>query len=258
MEISLVVPTYNDGPKALQSVVTLKAYLDHLGVSYEILLVDDGSLPKLRPDASQLPSGAQLVQILKNKGKGHAVKRGMMAAQGSCRMFLDADLPFHLDCIGRAWQNFQNYGCAMIVGDRSHPGSTQDGDRPWERQLMSHVLFRLNRVLLLISCRDTQCGFKAFSADFAKDVFPKIRSHGFTFDIELFLFAYRNGYDVYHVPVSALPQEGSKVRTVLDSLGSLSSLIEIYRNRNSYHLGKLAAPHMREGHDVDCETPQAG
>lgn len=220
-EVSVVLPAYNEQSLIVSTLTSLDAFLADRFARYEIILVDDGSSDQTVEIARrwQAGPGAQ-VHILANNanlGKGYSIRRGMLQSRGHFAIFMDADSPYELDAIDGFLGALQN-GSDLAVGSRVLPGSHVDGV-PALRFAAGQVFSWLVQALLFRGLPDTQCGFKAFTAQAAGKIFPRITIPGFGFDVELLYLARKFGYKIQPVPVRMADEyrRDSRVRLVRDS-----------------------------------------
>jgi len=238
-DLSVIIPTYNAKDRAHQTVKTLQTRLASTGLRVEILLVDDGSRPSERPDQAQLPSEAHVVQLDHNRGKGYAVRAGLLASNGARRIFTDVDLPYGADAIIACYEALGR-GSDFVYGDRTLPESTAIS-RQRKRRRLSSAVFRI-AVASIAGLRqsDTQCGIKGLRGGVAEAILPLLRTDGFAFDVEIFRCAADNGLVVKPLAVVLANGDDSTVRLVRDSASMLKDLIAIRGRslRGHYRLGR--------------------
>ena len=198
--LSVVIPAYNE---ALRLPATLARVRDHLsgrGVPYEIVVVDDGSSDAT---ADVARAAGDLVRVLRhepNRGKGYAVRRGMLAATGERRLMTDADLSAPIEELAKLEAEV-DHGFDVAIGSRAVPGARIEVHQPAYRETMGRLFNVLVQALLLPGLADTQCGFKLFTARAAEAAFAPGRLDGFSFDVEALYVARRRGLRVVEVPV---------------------------------------------------------
>lgn len=216
-ELSLVIPYFNDYDRVVRRLPEVKAFFDARGSSYEVLLVDDGSSVDETADLGRRFPWLKVLRDEKNRGKGHAVRRGMLAARGRNRFFTDSDIPFGLSPIDDAVGHLDR-GCDVVIGDRGLPASVYHVEQKLPRRLASHVFTLLVSRVIVPGVRDTQCGFKGFRGEAAEMLFRRTRLDGFAFDVEIVYVAVENGLTLQRVPVVLEHAEDSRLRLVRDSL----------------------------------------
>ena len=163
--------------------------------------MDDGSTDGTA-EAAQAVGGPGLVVLRNegNRGKGYAVRRGMRAARGERRLMSDADLSTPIEELGRL-EACLEAGHDVAIGSRALPGARIEVRQPWYRENMGRLFNVFVRVLAVPGLRDTQCGFKLFSARAAEAIFTAARLDGFSFDVEALFIARQLGYRIAEVPV---------------------------------------------------------
>jgi dolichyl-phosphate beta-glucosyltransferase len=198
-EVSIVIPAYNEEARLPRTIQRVKAFLD--GRPHEIVVVDDGSRDRTVVAAQDVAGpGLVLVRNEENRGKGHAVRRGMLAARGERRLFSDADLSTPIEELGRL-EACLDVGHDVAIGSRAMRGARVEVRQPWYRENVGRAFNVFVRALALPGLRDTQCGFKLFSARAADAVFGAARLDGFSFDVEALYIARQLGYRIAEVPV---------------------------------------------------------
>jgi dolichyl-phosphate beta-glucosyltransferase len=212
------------------------------GRSHEIVLVDDGSTDGTA-QAAQAVGGRGLVVLRNegNRGKGYAVRRGMRAARGERRLMSDADLSTPIEELGRLEACLEN-GHDVAIGSRALPGARIEVRQPWYRENMGRLFNVFVRVLAVPGLRDTQCGFKLFSARAAEAIFTAARLDGFSFDVEALFIARRLGYRIAEVPVVWRNDAATRVG-LLGGFQAFPDLLRIRLNdwRGYYEPGREVA-----------------
>jgi dolichyl-phosphate beta-glucosyltransferase len=239
-EISVVLPCYRSAELARRSVDRLARFLDETFGSYEIVVVDDGGGDF---DASWPREGpVRLLALPANRGKGAAVRAGMLASRGRVRVFTDVDLPFETEALLVSMRFITERGFHLAVGDRTLPGSSYALEIGWRRRLASAVFSKLVGMALTGGFIDTQCGFKAFRGDVAESLFAISRVDRFAFDVELLYIALLYRTDIKRIPVRLRNNDTSAVRLVRDSLRMLFDMgrIRLFAWRGAYRCPELA------------------
>jgi dolichyl-phosphate beta-glucosyltransferase len=229
LRLSVVVPAYREGDRIGATVrrlrETLAGVADDGGL--EIVVVDDGSGDGTA-DAALAAGASQVVVQPANRGKGAAVRAGVLAARGRTVAFTDADLAYGPDQVLRALDAVED-GWDVAIGDRGHPGSHMLVPPSRVRALGSRVINALGFAVLLGSYRDTQSGLKAFRSDVARFVFSRTRVDGFAFDIEVLHLVERHAFSLTEVPVDVANSARSTVRAAQDAARLLVDLVRIRR-----------------------------
>jgi dolichyl-phosphate beta-glucosyltransferase len=227
--LSIIVPAYNEEQRLPATLTRMREYLDGRDEPYEVLVVDDGSSDSTLTLARTIAEGWPQMQVLalaENTGKGAAVRLGMLTAKGEHRIFSDADLSTPIEEIESL--RAQLHGkCAVAIASRALPGSQIDVHQPGRREVMGRTYNRLLQIAALKGLHDTQCGFKAFTAEAAIACFEPLRTLRFGFDAEVLLRARRLGWTVAEVPVRWEHKEDSRVSAVRDSVGTLYDLLRL-------------------------------
>ena len=229
--LSVVIPAYNEEERLKKHVPAIKAHL--AGKSYEIIVVNDGSKDDTARVAQEL--GARLVDLNPNRGKGGAVKAGMLAAQGRYVLFTDADQSTPISEVDKLLAKLERDSYDVAIGSRAAPGA-QVGLHPvWHRELAAQV-FNLARVCLTVSgIADTQCGFKCMKREVAQKVFPQITSDTAIFDIEMFIVIARMGFRVAELPVTWVHDPDTRIPYNLGR--ALGIWAELFRIRSAQRVG---------------------
>ena len=197
-DLSVVIPAFNEAGRLPRTLERVAAFLRAWGGSHEVLVADDGSTDETARKARE--AGATVLRDERNRGKGHAVRRGMLAARGRRRLMTDADLSTPIEEVERFLAKMDE-GFDVVIGSRALPGSHIEVHQPWYRENMGRVYNLFVRALALPGLHDTQCGFKLWSAPAARDAFTAARLDGFSFDVEALYLARKRGYRIAEVPV---------------------------------------------------------
>jgi len=228
--LSVIIPTYNEEPNIRRSAEGVVSYLRNGHRSWELLVVDDGSLDGTVAIAQELAAAHPQVRVLAhspNRGKGYAVRQGMLAARGAVRLFLDADYSTPIEECEKLIPPLEG-DCHVAIGIRRGPGAHIATKPPIHRYLMGEAYIQLAAWLLGSRVADFNCGFKAFRADAAEQLFRLQHRDDWSFDAEVLALAERLGYRIHQVPVQwAHVQATSKVHPVRDAVKSLLSLLAI-------------------------------
>ena len=229
--VSIVIPAYNEQARVLISLKTLARFCRATFEQYEIICVDDGSSDatwELITSIDDIPALKPL-RLAQNRGKGYAVRHGMLSARGKYRFFTDADLPYDLSAFTAAMQSFYTQRCDLVTGDRRLSASSDGQKVGVLRQLAGMIFSGLATRLVKMDVRDSQCGFKGFTESAAGRIFPRLRTPGYAFDVEIFARAHALELDVCRIPVTLVKQAGSRVRLSRDPFLMLADLIRLAR-----------------------------
>lgn len=215
VELSVIVPAFNEAARIASGVQAILAYLRAGGRSWELIVVDDGSADETVDRVQQViatESRARLIQYRPNRGKGFAVRTGVLAASGMWIVFLDADLSTPVSEIDRALPRLQK-GVDLVVGSRAHPDAYIERASSLFRRMASAVFDRVrNAIVGLQQFSDTQCGFKAASGEAVRPLYERSVIERFMFDVEILYLAERAGLRVEELPVRWADSPGSTVR----------------------------------------------
>lgn len=228
--LSLVIPAFNEERRIQDSLQQIIDYLTKQSYSWKVLVVDDGSRDQTGKLVEECSSRDPRVSLISqpHRGKGHAVKVGMLAAKGAYRFQCDADLSMPIEQMARFLPpQLEDYDVA--VGSREAAGARRIGE-PGHRHLMGRVFNYLVR-LTGVSLKDTQCGFKCYAGPRAHDLFSLQRLSGFGFDVEVLFLARQQKLRVIEVPIDWYYRSESKVRPLRDTLGMVRDLAAIRLNQ---------------------------
>ncbi|MEG2526015.1 MAG: glycosyltransferase [Oscillospiraceae bacterium] len=230
-KISLIVPAYNEASIIESTIYTTLSYLDRNFSDYELIIADDGSTDKTRALVKTIETENQhlhSVSYTPNKGKGAAVRAGVLSARGNIIIYTDADLAYGLEAVGELAKKLVAAGTDAAIGSRKlHPDGYRD--YPPIRLLASRVFSFLTGILAGFHY-DTQCGLKAFKATAAHKIFSSCETDGFAFDFEVMMLAEKFGISVAQLPVTIVNHRESKVRMLRDSIKMFADIIKIRRS----------------------------
>jgi len=227
--LSLVVPAYNEAGRLPPTLRRVRTYLDSAAEAYEVIVVDDGSDDATWAAAERIAEDWPELVVLRlpaNRGKGAAVREGMLRARGAHRAFSDADLSTPIDELP-GLRSRLNASCAVAIASRDVPGSNIEVHQPGWRELMGRSYNRLLRFLVLPGIRDTQCGFKVFTEEAAVACFGPLETLRFGFDAEVLVRAHRRGWEIAEVPVRWRHVEESRVGGIGDASRMLIDLLRL-------------------------------
>ena len=229
-EYSLVIPAYNEAKRLPSTFSAMEKFLGNFPHKVEVVVVDDGSSDNTASFVEEYAAShphmhMRLVRSLKNFGKGHAVRIGMMNATGKYIVFTDADNSTPIEELGGVSKKVEY--ADIIIGSRYIFGSKLAIKQPWYRILLGRMANLLIQITLIDDIKDTQCGFKLFSHRAAKDIFSRMHIDGFGFDMECLALATTLQYRILEVPVSWYNSSDSRVRPVKDAIRTLKDLLAI-------------------------------
>lgn len=230
--LSIVVPAYNEAKRLPGTLPRMIEYAQRLGEPVEIVIVDDGSTDGTAGIADALGAKCGFVTVLQaaeGRGKGAAVRRGMLEARLGHVLFTDADLSTPIE-EGAKLRAALAAGADVAIGSRRLVGSDIQVHQPWLREMAGRAFSGIVSLLLLPGIHDSQCGFKAFRRSAARALFGRQRLDGFGFDAEVLWLARQLGYRVAEIPIVWRDDRRSSVRLVRDSGGMLLDLGRIRLN----------------------------
>ncbi|GIW10290.1 MAG: glycosyl transferase [Dehalococcoidia bacterium] len=228
VDLSIVIPAYNEERRLGPTLRALAAALAERPERSEILVVDDGSRDRTAALVRSLRvPGLRLISYRPNRGKGYAVRTGMLSASGAIVGFMDADLSTDLAALDLALRELRA-GWDIVIGSRAMAGAQIVVRQPRYRELATRVFNLLQHALAGVrGYADTQCGFKLMTAAAAQAVFSRAQIDGFMFDVELLFLAQRLGLRVREIPVQWRNDPASRLRIVRDTLRMFRDLVRI-------------------------------
>ncbi len=242
-ELSVIIPAFNEESRIEPTIVATDAYLARLGICYEIIVVDDGSTDgteALVADIARHLPTLRLISYRPNRGKGHAVRVGMLSARGEVRLMCDADGSTPPTQMPKLLAEVSSGRADIAIGSRYIDGAETARKQPFYRRLWSRLANRVVRRALVGGIRDTQCGFKAFSASAAERIFRLTRIDGWAFDLEALALARRMGLGVREVGVSWADDPRSRIHPLRDAWRVVRELVLIRANLRRGVYGRLA------------------
>lgn len=235
--LSLIIPAYNEATRLGSSLVRVFEYLNAQIYESEVIVVDDGSADATISVAREgfASSGrvaARVIAVEENRGKGHAVRTGLLAARGSIGLFSDADLSTPITETPKLTGPIRSGECDIAFGSRAIDRALVGTHQPWTREQSGRAFNLAVRLATRLPFKDTQCGFKAFRLDVCRAVVEAGRIDRFGFDVELLYVAHAAGLRLREVPVRWNDVAGSKV-TLRAGLDGFLELRELRRQAKS-------------------------
>jgi dolichyl-phosphate beta-glucosyltransferase len=229
-DLSVIVPAFNEAGRIRPSLTRILEYLRAQPHSWELLIVDDGSRDQTVDIVGRwidaLPE-ARLIAYQPNRGKGFAVRTGVLAARGQWVVFLDADLSTPPEEIEKALPYLRD-GYDIVIGSRALPGSQIERPPPLYRRIATAIFDLVKHLLVgLWQFSDTQCGFKAYRKSAVRPLYERAVIDRFMFDVEILYLAERRRLKVYEMPVRWADAAGSKVRFVEGVYHMVKDLLRI-------------------------------
>jgi dolichyl-phosphate beta-glucosyltransferase len=228
--LSVVIPAYNEEYRLPRTLEQIFAFLREQSYASEVLVIENGSSDRTYEISREFAERHENLHVFKEerRGKGNAVKRGMLEAHGEYRFLCDADLSMPIAQINRFLPP-QLTNLDIAIGSREATGAVRYHE-PEFRHLGGRLINLAIRLLILPGLQDTQCGFKCFRAEVADKIFPCQSISGWSFDIEVLFVARKYGYQIVEVPIDWYFDAETKLRAVNDALRMLRDIFLIHRN----------------------------
>lgn len=224
--LSIIIPLYNE-EKRVKNLLKIYNFFKKKQLNYELILVNDGSLDSTMRLVNNLSKKIKfnLISYRVNKGKGFAIKQGMLNAKGMFRLFTDIDLSTPIE----EFEKFLPYlkKNQIVIGSRKTTGSNLKKRQPILREGMGKAFTLLSKFLLNLDTSDFTCGFKCFSRIASEKIFQRMRIDRWGFDSEILFIAKKMGYRVKEIPVIWSDHPGSKVKFPHAIFSSIMDLIRI-------------------------------
>ncbi len=221
--ISIIIPAYNEEKRLPATLGRVRDYLCRQPWEFtEVIVVDDGSRDATGEVARR--GKARLLANPGNRGKGYAVRHGMLEAKGDWALLSDADLSAPIEELDTLWNAAERENAAVAIGSRAIDRSLIGVRQPLFREYMGRFFNLLMRAITGLPFHDTQCGFKLFEARAAREIFSRQRLDGFGFDVEVLYIARHLGYKCLEVPVRWNDVAGTKVSPLLGLAAFLDPL----------------------------------
>lgn len=245
VDLSVIIPAYNEQHRIERTLDQIARFLGSTGIPHEIVVVDDGSaddtVAVVQAAARRLPA-LRVIETCPNRGKGHAVRVGMTEAAGAIRIMCDADGSMPADELPKLYGPIARGEVDIAIGSRYVAGGGDPAVRqPWWRRGWSRLANQVIQRSLVAGIRDTQCGFKAFSARAADEVFTRATIDGWAFDLEALALARRMGFDIAEVGVVWRDDRRSRVNPLRDLVKVVREWMTIRSNLRRGVYGALGA-----------------
>ncbi len=228
--LSVIIPALNEEDRLPKNLRRVLDFLDTQSYSSEVLVVDSGSQDRTSEVVEQFIPETPDLRLFREdeRGKGRAVRRGMLEAEGQYRFICDADLSMPIENMNSFLPpKLEDFDIA--IASREVPGAVRYNE-PAYRHWIGRGFNLLVRLLAVPQFHDTQCGFKCFRAEVAEELFAIQRLQGWGFDVEVLFLATKRGHRVVEVPIPWYFNADSRVRLLPDSIGMFTDLIQIRRN----------------------------
>jgi glycosyltransferase involved in cell wall biosynthesis len=227
--LSIIIPAHNEENRLPSTLEQVFAFLEKQSYESDVWVVENGSNDRTYEIAKQFAERYKNLHVIREngRGKGLAVHRGMLEAHGRYRLMCDADLSMPIEEVGKFIPALEEND--IVIASREAKGAVRYNE-PSYRHLGGRGINWIIRLLILPGLQDTQCGFKAFRAEAAQDLFQKQTLWGWSFDIELLFIARRRGYKVCEIPIDWYYQSESKVNAIRDALRMIGDIFRIHVN----------------------------
>ncbi len=229
----MIIPAYNEEARLRPTLERIHEFFssrpDQWPMTWSVVVISDGSsdgTEALVQEFAQSHPEFSLIASRPNRGKGYVVRRGMMEVEADYLLFSDADLAAPIEEIEKLWAAVQK-GAVVAIGSRPLKESTLEIRQPWHREMLGRLFNKLVQMLAVRGIDDTQCGFKLFRQDVARDIFSRCKLDGFGFDFESLIIARDLGHPIAEVPIRWSHQEGSKVVLMRDGPRMLRDLVKL-------------------------------
>jgi dolichyl-phosphate beta-glucosyltransferase len=231
-ELSVVIPAYNEAERIGPTLEAISSNLKKDNVDYEIIVVSDGSIDATEDivrNYAKDNARVRLIDYSPNRGKGHAVRTGILEARADDVLFSDADLATPIEDLGKLRQAAKDR-YEVVIGSRALKDSVIIGWRPWYRELSGKVFNMIIRLLAVPGIHDTQCGFKYFTGGSATRIFSATRLDGFGFDVEALYLARKFGFNIGEIGVHWQNSPATKVSVIKHTLPMLIEVVRVRLN----------------------------
>ena len=226
-QLSVIIPAFNEEAHLAHNLPTILEYLEDHYDHFEVLVIDDGSHDgTARAGAPWASRGVRTLRFDRNRGKGAAVRFGVLASRGEAILMVDADLSTPIEEYGRLRPHLDR--ASLVIASRAVEASKLERAQPLPRRLLGLVFRQVARAAGVVSIRDTQCGFKLIDGEVARSLFRQMMTDGFAFDVELLWLAQQRGHVICEVGVRWIDDPDSRVRPLIDAM---AMLLELFRFR---------------------------
>lgn len=235
--LSIIIPAHNEEKRLPIAFKKIDSFLKKQKYSYEVVVVENGSRDKTSEVAREFSKTHPYVKLMevKTRGKGLAVQQGMLAAKGEFRFICDSDLSMPIEELPKFLPP-KTKGFDVMIGTREGKGARRVGE-PFKRHFIGRVFNLIIKLTILPGFEDTQCGFKMFSSEAAKELFSIQKLNGIGFDIELIFLAKKKGYKIKEIPILWYFDADSRMKLVQDSMKAIA---EIWQIRKAWLAGEYS------------------
>jgi dolichyl-phosphate beta-glucosyltransferase len=232
--MTIIIPAYNEAHRLPKTLPRVLNFAEARGELLDVLVIDNNSCDDTGDVARAFAAEHPRLQVLEQPipGKGAAVRKGMLNAEGRYAFICDADLAMPIEELPRFFPQNLGGDYDIAIASREAPDA-QRFNEPFYRHLMGRIFNFIVRTLAVPRIQDTQCGFKAFRREVARDLFALQIVNGWAFDVEVLALAQRHGYEILEVGIPWYYGTGSRVSPVQDSLRMFGEVLRIRRNLRS-------------------------
>ncbi|MBK8134892.1 MAG: glycosyltransferase family 2 protein [Chloroflexi bacterium] len=243
--LSIVIPAHNEEFRLPPALEKIDSFLKTQAFTAEVVVVENGSSDRTLTVAEEYAARLPYVRAItvNTRGKGLAVKAGMLAAHGEYRFICDTDLSMPIEDVVKFLPPVTS-GFDVMIATREGPGAQRIGE-PAYRHFMGRINNLIIKVMAVRQFEDTQCGFKMFTRAAAEDLFDVQRMTGIGFDVELIFIALKRGYKIKEVPITWYFDSDSRMRLVQDSLRMLQEIWQIRQNWGKGHYARRTNAHSQ-------------
>ncbi|WP_211589014.1 dolichyl-phosphate beta-glucosyltransferase [Allorhizocola rhizosphaerae] len=240
----MIIPAFNEQRRIGPSIEAIRAYLDSTGRAWELIVVDDGSTDHTASVVQEHP-GVELIRLWRHRGKGQAVRVGVLASRGADVLITDADLSTPITELEKLWT--AGGDAVAVIGSRALAGSHIEIHQSRVRRLLGRLGNRYIRAVAVPGIRDTQCGFKLLRGGAARALMARTRLNGWGIDVEILHLCARFGWPVVEVPVRWRHNTGSKLHPIayLSVLAEVAYVRVVHRRANHLSSGSTNTMHRK-------------
>jgi dolichyl-phosphate beta-glucosyltransferase len=235
--ISIIIAAFNEEKRIGESLRKIAEYFRGSGKEYEVIVVDDGSRDgtgNVVKNYEYLFRSLDLLRYGENRGKGYALRQGVLASKGNVVLVTDADLSTPIEELDKLMPLVTGGECDVAIGSRALACSDIIRKQPFWRQGMGKIFNKIVKLLVIDDFNDTQCGFKLFSGAVARELFGQARIDRFAYDVEILALAKKRKCRILEIPIRWLNSPDSKVNPLFDSLQMVKDLVRIWLHVGRY------------------------
>jgi len=228
--LSIIIPAYNEALRLPQTLPEIVRFVNDQSFEAEVIIVDNNSSDDTHIIASQFADEHAFIRVLTEpiQGKGAAVRKGMLNAEGNYIFMADADLSMPIQEVTKFIPPELD-AFDVAIGSREVKGAVRY-DEPGYRHLMGRIFNLVVKVLAVPGFQDTQAGFKCFRKSIAIDILACQQIQGWAFDVELLFIAQKRGYQIVEVPIHWYFRENSRISPLKDAMDMFQEVVRIRRN----------------------------